>query len=198
MYFRSAKLEDVEKFIEIITLSAPEFIYKLFGLKTEGLLRFLYGKTKNNFSHEYFQVLEIDNEVAGGILAYTKKQYQESELKTIVLILLKLNISLLSSLFTLLKAQNMIGSLTDGEMYISNLAVLPKYRGKGYGSIILSETEKLAKKHGCTKLSLDVDIDNKGAIRLYRGLGFTLEEDEILIFNVKDSKYQFYKMSKKL
>lgn len=58
------------------------------------------------------------------------------------------------------------------EGHITNIAVLPGYRGKGYGRFLtetlISEGEKL----GLIALTLEVRVSNLAAIALYQKLGF--------------------------
>lgn len=58
-----------------------------------------------------------------------------------------------------------------GEYYIDSLAIMPEYRGKGYGSLFLQHAVKEGTAMGLTP-SLLVDPTNTGAVRLYSSLGF--------------------------
>jgi ribosomal protein S18 acetylase RimI-like enzyme len=55
---------------------------------------------------------------------------------------------------------------------IHDLVVLPGYRGKGIGQVLLHAIEQIANERGCCKLVLEVRTDNP-AERLYRREGFT-------------------------
>ncbi len=48
----------------------------------------------------------------------------------------------------------------------------PDYRGKGLGSMLMNEIERLAPQHGIKKLWLDVVVTQAPAMGLYRKLGF--------------------------
>ena len=58
-----------------------------------------------------------------------------------------------------------------GEYYIDSLAIMPEYRGKGYGSLFLQHAIKQGIDIGLIP-SLLVDPTNTGAVRLYSSLGF--------------------------
>ncbi|MGH2375765.1 MAG: GNAT family N-acetyltransferase [bacterium] len=55
---------------------------------------------------------------------------------------------------------------------IHDLAVLPEHRGKGIGRALLAAAEDRAIKHGCCKLTLEVQDDNGRARALYESFGF--------------------------
>lgn len=58
----------------------------------------------------------------------------------------------------------------DGE--ITNVAILPAYRGNGYSKPMLEELIFYGKKLGCRAFTLEVRVSNEPAIRLYKSLGF--------------------------
>ncbi len=62
--------------------------------------------------------------------------------------------------------------LVPGTWYVNVLATYPEYRGKGYGSELLSIAEQLAIDTGRTGLSLVVSDSNSGARRLYARSGY--------------------------
>jgi ribosomal protein S18 acetylase RimI-like enzyme len=56
--------------------------------------------------------------------------------------------------------------------YISDLIVLPKYRGQGVGRALMLRAESYARERGANILKVDVLTANSGAYRLYQHLGF--------------------------
>lgn len=67
------------------------------------------------------------------------------------------------------------------------IGVNPKYQGKGVGSILLQEFEKLAKLDGVQKISLSVKSKNLQAIRAYAKNGW-------ISGNYDDESLNMYKM----
>jgi len=55
---------------------------------------------------------------------------------------------------------------------VYSLAVSPEDRGRGIGRRLMVRAEKEARLRGCTKMRLEVRMDNVPAIRLYEQLGF--------------------------
>ncbi|MDI3269892.1 MAG: ribosomal protein S18-alanine N-acetyltransferase [Bacillota bacterium] len=58
------------------------------------------------------------------------------------------------------------------EAHITNIAVHPDYRGKGFGHLILAEMERRARERGCTRMTLEVRPSNHVARQLYQRHGF--------------------------
>jgi ribosomal protein S18 acetylase RimI-like enzyme len=55
---------------------------------------------------------------------------------------------------------------------IHDLAVMPGYRGRGIGRLLLERVEAKGRELGCCKLTLEVREDNRRAQRLYQWFGF--------------------------
>ncbi len=58
------------------------------------------------------------------------------------------------------------------EAQITNVALLPKYRGQGLGRKMMEKIIFLAKTRGATAMTLEVRPSNLVAINLYESLGF--------------------------
>jgi ribosomal protein S18 acetylase RimI-like enzyme len=59
-----------------------------------------------------------------------------------------------------------------GTWYINALAAFPHYRGRGFGTRLLHEAERIARSVDAPALSLIVADDNLGAKRLYERTGY--------------------------
>ncbi len=55
---------------------------------------------------------------------------------------------------------------------VQNLGVVPEYRGRGLGSLLLLKALEGFRQAGLSRAFLEVTSQNEGAIRLYRRLGF--------------------------
>lgn len=60
------------------------------------------------------------------------------------------------------------------EAHIMNVAVLPQYQGKGYGSVMMDFLLKESLEQGLPNVTLEVRKSNERAIRLYEKKGFLL------------------------
>lgn len=59
-----------------------------------------------------------------------------------------------------------------GEWYIDALAVASAYWGQHFASQLLDYAIKVARSHGFKRLTLNVDLENPRAIRLYKHKGY--------------------------
>lgn len=63
-------------------------------------------------------------------------------------------------------------SVMADEGYILNVAVLPQFRGKGFGKRLVEQVLCLAEKLNLVFVTLEVRVSNSTAISLYTSLGF--------------------------
>jgi ribosomal protein S18 acetylase RimI-like enzyme len=57
----------------------------------------------------------------------------------------------------LLRVWNVTANFNENEYYISSIAAYPEFRGHGFGSLLLTKVEEIAKENNLEKLSLDVE-----------------------------------------
>ncbi|MCB8814096.1 GNAT family N-acetyltransferase [Desulfosporosinus shakirovi] len=72
--------------------------------------------------------------------------------------------------------------ITQG--WIMDIVVLPEWRGKGAGKVLLKAAEDYCREHEIPYLGLAVSSHNLKAIRLYEKFGFA-EERKLLVKNVE-------------
>lgn len=68
------------------------------------------------------------------------------------------------------------GVLGKNEAFLYGFSTSLKERGKGYGKILLEESQNRLKKIGIEKVYLTVDPKNSKAVKLYEKAGYTVEE----------------------
>ena len=82
------------------------------------------------------------------------------------------------------------------ESQITNVAILPAYRGRGIGTQLFGAVIEAVKTKGVTAMTLEVRPSNEPALALYRGYGFKEAgrrphyyqddgEDAIIMWNTK-------------
>lgn len=60
--------------------------------------------------------------------------------------------------------------------HVVSIAVLPEFRKKGIGRILVEEALKGVKQRNCDELYLEVRCSNNDAVRLYEKLGFIIKQ----------------------
>jgi len=94
-------------------------------------------------------------------------------------------------------AHRVIGSLERGEYLLSNIAIIPEFRNRGLGKILIREAIRQARHEGCSRLVLDVMPSNTAAIRCYEKSGFTVAQKRPS-FRINRSEFVFYRMVYKI
>ena len=78
-------------------------------------------------------------------------------------------------------------------IYVSRLIVRKENRRQGIGKALVEYAVRQASEMGYSEMSIGVDMDNYGALRLYTGLGFR----EILFLG-EDENGKYFKLLKRL
>jgi ribosomal protein S18 acetylase RimI-like enzyme len=89
---------------------------------------------------------------------------------------LKLN----SELLFISENDKQVGSLilcysADGKASVFSVAVLEKFRGKGYSKQLMNKAIDRAKEKGCILMELNTEVTNEVANNLYQNMGFELK-----------------------
>lgn len=71
-----------------------------------------------------------------------------------------------------MKLRHKISLHRTGIAYVSNVAVRDRFRRKGIAKKLVVRAEALAKSWGCRAIALHCDLNNPGAVDLYKGQGF--------------------------
>ncbi len=126
----------------------------------------------NHLGYQQIYVVTDDDHEIVGVMVYSsgRKIGKINDLKVIFS-----NFNILDSLrFIMIEVIDslFLAKLKADDFYYAIVAVDEKSRGQGIGSFILEEGIKLARKKGCKRAVLDVDIENDGALRLYERFGF--------------------------
>lgn len=102
----------------------------------------------------------------------------------------------LGTYFSISDNKNIVGLITgynndeeNHKAYISVLAVLPEYQGKGYASELLSKFTKDCQKKKINRIELYTHKTNENAIKLYKKNGFLIDENN----KSRPNDIKFYK-----
>ncbi len=194
---RKGKPQDAQDFSQLVLLSGPTFLPYLFGSDVRNVMKNLFQHTRNYFSFEHSYFIEVNGEIAGMALVYNYKQKKRQNLRSSLLFLKYLKWSIFTQFTYLLKSEHIMAQITESEYYLSNIAVYPKFRGLGFGTKLLGVIEEEARKTGSRRIVLDVEIDNKKAVKLYERLGYNIEQKSPIL-QIKDKNFEFFKMCKNL
>ncbi len=70
-----------------------------------------------------------------------------------------------------------MNDLATRTAYITHIAIVPAYQGRGYGKQLLDQTIATARERGFVRLNLEVLKTNTPALNLYQSHHFTIVED---------------------
>ena len=194
---RKGRTEDAQDFSQLILLSAATFFSSIFASNTEEIMKKIFQQPGNLFSFEHSYFIEVNNKIAGMALGYNWEQKRREELYTGLLLVKYLKWSFFTRIFYLLKAQSLVGKVLENEYYLSNIAVYPAFRTLGLGTKLFSEIKRESDKTGANKIVLDVETNNKRAIKLYEKLGYIIKWRTPSI-KIKKETFEFFRMLKVL
>jgi ribosomal protein S18 acetylase RimI-like enzyme len=124
-------------------------------------------RDEGGFSYRNAWVAEVADGVAGMLLGYPPPDpYQGGSL---------------DELPAVLRPLVELEALSPGSWYVNAVAVQPERRGGGIGSRLMALAMRQAVRSGCRQLSLVVAEDNRGAVALYRRLGYVATARRALV-----------------
>jgi ribosomal protein S18 acetylase RimI-like enzyme len=172
---RPAQIADVDPAAEMLYLSMRWEGDYMFGCDPRHpalkIVAGMFLSPGGRFSHKYAFVAEQKGQLVGLLAAYPAEMVPRLDLATGRYLITQFS---LAALIRLVRHALAIAGQEAGrgEYYISNLAVLPPFQGRGIGSHLLAFAEQQAAAAGISRVSLCVDMDNPGAFRLYQRIGY--------------------------
>lgn len=121
----------------------------------------LAGRDVAQYSYRNTLVAEVDGLVVGALVGYDGARL--AELRRPIYPLLEQHLG---------SALEIEDETEAGEFYLDSLGVLPVYRGRGVGRVLIDAFASRAFAEGHSRVGLIVDVDNPDAERLYTLLGF--------------------------
>ncbi|MGE5592855.1 MAG: GNAT family N-acetyltransferase [Betaproteobacteria bacterium] len=179
VHIRKARPDDAPVGAALLRMSFPseQVADAVFGLGNADLarkaLRAFFMRDGNRFSYEFAMAAEVGDKVVGILLGYESHRIRR----------LNLNMAFqapfvygLRGAFRLaLHSGPLLFEIPKpgpGEFYIGHVAVMPAWRNQGIGTMLLAAAQETAKAAGLTKCSLDVELGNTEARKLYERLGY--------------------------
>ena len=162
--FRRATSEDAEQMAELVNIAGdglPLYLWAKYARPGQsawdvGLERARRGS--GGFAYKNTVVREEDGKVAACLIGYPLRgdmlDPPDEDTPAMLVPLLELE------------------NLVPDTWYVNVLATYSDYRGKGFGSELMTIAERIAADAGCVGLSLIVSDSNAGARRLYERQGY--------------------------
>ena len=138
------------------------------------ILEQLFRREKNRYSYQYTNLAIIDGEIAGLLLSYPGRILKLLDLPMMGSIIAVNELPEALRFFVRSIPLMMVKEVEVDEYFINNVAVLPNFRRRGVGKLLMNLAEKLAKESGLNKCALTVEINNEPAVKLYQQLGYQI------------------------
>lgn len=196
--------DEIDTCASLIFTSGPDLYRYIFANQEPNIydyIKFLCNVKGSLFSTDNIVIEEEEDSIVRGlILAYPVRDMVKISVKMLKSIPGLMRISgfeQFSKIMLRMGLNRYFPGTSHDELFISNLAVLEEYRGKGIGFTLLQKAEDMALANNLRKLSLYVEIDNSNAIRIYEKYGFIKEKESILPEKYhRHNLFGFYKMVK--
>lgn len=162
--YRRAGAKDAMAMAELVNIAGEGLpLYLWTGMAESGQSPWDVGRQRamrdsGSFSYRNTVLRDDGNAVASALIGYPLPDTPEP-----------VNYDGMPAMFVPLQE---LEALVPGTWYVNVLATYPEYRGKGYGSELLSIAERLAIETGKSGLSIIVSDANRGALRLYERSGY--------------------------
>lgn len=161
--YRAAHKDDAPHLVDFVSMAGeglPELAWADMAepgesLRDVGLRR--AASERGSFSYKNATVFEMAGHVAGGLVGYRLPSEP-----------VEIGPDFPPEFVPLQELEN----LAPGAWYVNILATLPAFRGKGVGTAMLAQAERIAEDCGADSISIIVFSSNPGAERLYRRTGY--------------------------
>lgn len=194
---RRGRTEDSQHFSDLAMFTGPELLPYLLGSAVRDLLKKSFQHERNCFSFEHTHFLEVNGEIAGMSLAYSYGKKKEEQQHTAEVISTYLDPSTFTEIPDSEKLGSILAQVTEGDYYVSNMAVYPELRRLGFGTKIFEVIEEEARAAGSQRMVLDVETDNTEAVKLYKRLGYSIEKQSPIV-ETRVKNFEFFKMCKEI
>jgi ribosomal protein S18 acetylase RimI-like enzyme len=167
MHIRPARPEDAFEMAQLVNIASEGLALHFWREACGGKDPLEYGvsravREEGSFSYRNGTVIEDNGKVMSLLIGYRQPNRFEP-----------LNLSDFSALIRPLVE---LEAFAPRSWYVNVLATFPEHRGKGLGSRLLAEAERLARESAANGLSLIAAEENLDAVRLYERTGYAKRE----------------------
>lgn len=185
MNLRPATKSDAPTLAKISLLAAGgTFELLLKGLKwrvtPEMVLTALCESEDTEYSYHYYQLVEVDNIIAGGVNYVSVEDRYRLAPNINPLIQKKFKFGILQLFMFLRRARSLRGmneiKAPRNSLHINDIAVFPEYQKLGLGKELVNFVVEEAQRRNFEYVSLYVWADNVNAVEFYRKMGFVISK----------------------
>lgn len=194
---RRGKPEDSRDFANLAMFTAPDYFLAIFGNGAREMLENLFRYPRSIFSYQYSHFMEVDGKVAGMTLFYDHDEKNRGVTAFILRLLGYMKLRFFLCVGNLLKISRVFGQTRKGDMYSSNSAVYPEFRGRGLGERLFKLSEEAARARGLKRVVVDVKSDNTTALLLRQKIGYSIAE-KLPAVEMDGKVFQYLKLVKNL
>ncbi len=168
---------DAAAFAELANMASHDILADIAGPDVEQALISMFLGDDTLYRSCQVWVVDVDDEVAGMLCAFTGRQKADLTEETDRQLLARPGARSAAAV----RVQNQLQPISEfidavpiGAFYVQFVAVQPHARGNGYAGRLMALAEDLARETGSTTLELDVETDNAAALRAYLGQGLEI------------------------
>ncbi|MCL1988341.1 MAG: GNAT family N-acetyltransferase [Firmicutes bacterium] len=172
-------IEDAQTAAELTFMAYHKFSYDIFGKVGEDTATAYYKKLwqhgSNRFGYKFSYVAKFNEKPIGLITCYPSSAIKDLVAPTVRQLFVVGKFAFFCHFITHLSNFYYFSGNTDiynDEFYVATLAVLPQWRNKGVGAMLLNHARNLTKDYNLRRCVLHVSADNTGGIRFYERNGF--------------------------
>ena len=179
VFIRPARPEDAPVVAQLMFYASPNYMLAFFG-KTEdkavGVLRRMFSRPRHTTSYTYAFVAEDEGNVVGSFSGLDGKSWRASTRASWIYGPIWFAVTPPRQIPRMVAAfgdfDKALLPVLDEEYYIEHLAVVLELRGQGIGTQLIEFAESQARAKWLKRVTLDVEVENEGARRLYERMGF--------------------------
>ena len=140
--------------------------------KALGVLERWFPHGGHRFSSRFATLAEMDGELAGLLLGFSGGDLWRLELGLAPVLRLAYSSGELLRFVRANLALLRLKEAERGDWLVAHVASEPRFRHRGVARRLMAEAETLARRAGCERCALLVELDNEPARRLYTSLGY--------------------------
>ncbi|GEM_PF-5450328 len=192
----SARMADCEDFVNLLEVSAGEFLRTLLGPNWRDSISLLYSYGSTIFGVEKVTFARLRGKNLGMYTGFSPWGSLLAYLRT-GWVCMRFLRKQTSPRFSRVLVAGRMSWCHLKTYYISNIAVYDKYRGCGIGELLMADAEGKAEESGFRRVSLDVEKSNDAAIGFYLHRRYR-KLPRIRVVKLAGKRFEFIRMGKLL